>query len=59
MEHKGQSVLLDQSARFLCAYFDFCKVTTCPQGSCIHCLITVPLYMILQIYSLMVLMAHL
>lgn len=59
MEDRGQSVLLDQSAIFLCAHFDFCRVTTYPQGSCIHCLITVPLYMILQIYSLMVLMTHL
>lgn len=37
MEDRGQSVLLDQSVKFLYAYFDFCKVTTCPQDSCIHC----------------------
>lgn len=54
MEDRGQSVLLDQSVKFLCAYLDFCKISTCPQGSCIHCLITVPLHMILLIYSLMV-----
>lgn len=60
MEDRGQSVVLDESAKFLCAYVDFCKITTCPQDSClIHCLITVPFYMILQIFSLMVLMAHL
>lgn len=59
MEDRGQSVVLDQSAKFLCAYFDFCKVTTSPQDSCIYCLITVPLCMILPIYSFMVLMAHL
>lgn len=45
----GQSVHLEQSAKFLYAYFDFCKVTICSQDSCIHCLITVPLYMILHL----------